>query len=66
MRILLDHSCAEVFLGTGEALATRVYRGRPPLGADAGLELVSYGGVARLERLEAWEMGAAPAPVAPR
>ena len=59
MRILLDHSCVEVFLSTGEALATRVYRGRPPLGADAGLDLVAYGGVARVERLEAWEMGVA-------
>ena len=58
MRILLDHSCVEVFLSTGEVLATRVYRGRPPLGADAGLDLVAFGGVARVERLEAWEMGA--------
>lgn len=60
MRILLDHSCVEVFLSTGEVLATRVYRGRPPVGADAGLDLVAFGGVARVERLEAWEMGAHP------
>lgn len=26
MRILLDHSCVEVYLGTGEVLSTRIYR----------------------------------------
>ena len=26
MRILLDHSCIEVYLGTGEVLSTRIYR----------------------------------------
>ncbi|KAK9821729.1 hypothetical protein WJX81_006531 [Elliptochloris bilobata] len=65
MRVLLDHSCVEVFLGSGEVLATRVYRGRPPLGADAGLDLVAYGGVARVERIEAWEMGTIWKPTAP-
>ena len=26
MRILLDHSCVEVYLATGEVLSTRIYR----------------------------------------
>lgn len=26
MRILLDHSCIEVYLGSGEVLSTRIYR----------------------------------------
>ncbi len=26
MRILLDHSCVEVYLGSGEVLSTRIYR----------------------------------------
>lgn len=36
LRILLDNSCLEIFTGTGEVLTTRVYRGQPPAGADAG------------------------------
>jgi len=27
MRILLDHSCVEVYMGSGEVLSTRIYRG---------------------------------------
>ena len=57
MRVLLDHSACEVFLSTGEVLSTRIYRGTPPLGADAGVDLVSYGGVAVASRVEAFEMG---------
>ena len=57
MRVLLDHSACEVFLSTGQVLSTRVYRGTPPLGADAGVDLVSYGGVAVASRVEAFEMG---------
>lgn len=57
MRLLLDHSCVEVYLSTGEVLSTRVYRGTPPPNADAGIDLIAYGGTARVERLEAWEMG---------
>lgn len=37
LRILLDNSCLEIFTGTGEVLTTRVYRGQPPPGADAGI-----------------------------
>ena len=57
MRVLLDHSACEVFLSTGEALSTRIYRGTPPPGADAGVDLVSYGGVAVASRVEAFELG---------
>ncbi|KAK9810230.1 hypothetical protein WJX72_007025 [[Myrmecia] bisecta] len=56
MRILLDHSCIEVYLGSGEVLSTRIYRGHPPRGADAGIDFVAYGGTAKVDRVEAWEM----------
>ena len=26
LRVLMDHSCIEVFTGTGEVLSTRIYR----------------------------------------
>ena len=48
MRILLDHSCVEVYLGSGEVLSTRIYRGHPPRGADAGIDFVAYGGTAKV------------------
>ncbi|KAL3140314.1 hypothetical protein ABBQ38_004579 [Trebouxia sp. C0009 RCD-2024] len=54
MRILLDHSCVEVYLGTGEVLSTRIYRGHPPEDADAGISFVSYGGTAHVKRCNAW------------
>ncbi|KAK9916361.1 hypothetical protein WJX75_001798 [Coccomyxa subellipsoidea] len=57
MRVLVDHSCVEVYLSSGEVLSTRVYRGHPPHGSDAGIDFVAYGGIARAERVEAWEMG---------
>ncbi len=56
MRILLDHSCMEVYLSSGEVLSTRVYRGHPPDGADAGIDFVAYGGSAEVKRAEVWEM----------
>ena len=49
MRILVDHSCLEVYLSSGEVLSTRVYRGVPPHGSDAGIDFVAYGGTARVE-----------------
>ena len=49
MRVLVDHSCVEVYLSSGEVLSTRVYRGQPPHGSDAGIDFVSYGGTARVE-----------------
>lgn len=42
MRILLDNSCLEIFTGTGEVLSTRVYRGRPQSGADAGENISTW------------------------
>lgn len=37
-------------------LSTRIYRGLPPTGADAGIDFISYGGTAHVQRVEAWEM----------
>jgi hypothetical protein len=60
LRVLLDHSCLEVFAGSGEVLSTRVYRGAPPEGARAsGVEFVAFGGAALLTRVAAYEMGSA-------
>ena len=56
LRVLLDYSVLEVFTGTGEVLSTRVYRGTPPEGADAGLEFVAIDGTATLARVAAYEM----------
>lgn len=56
MRVLLDGSCVEVYLGTGEVLSTRIYRGDAPRGADSGVDFVAFGGKARVTRVEAWEM----------
>jgi hypothetical protein len=49
MRVLVDHSCVEVYLSSGEVLSTRIYRGQPPHGSDAGIDFVAYGGTARIE-----------------
>jgi len=59
LRVLLDHSCLEVYEGTGHVLSTRVYRGqaREEPGSSPGVEFVAYGGTAHLVRVEAWEMG---------
>ena len=56
MRLLLDGSCAECYLSTGEVLSTRIYRGNAPRGADSGIELVSFGGVAKVDSVQAWEL----------
>lgn len=56
MRILLDHSCVEVYLSSGEVLSTRIYRGHPPEDADAGISFVSYGGTANVRRCTAWTL----------
>lgn len=55
LRVLLDGSCLEVFTSTGEALATRVYRGdEPPMQAPHTLSSPQAGG-------EAARAGSAPA-----
>lgn len=56
MRILLDHSCVEVFLSTGEVLSTRIYRGEPPDAHEPGLAFVAFGGSARIHHLEVWQV----------
>lgn len=55
MRILLDHSCVEVFLSTGEVLSTRIYRGAPS-DPDPSIEFVAFGGSALIPKVEAWEV----------
>lgn len=60
LRVLIDHSCVEIYESAGHVLSTRIYRGRQgPLepGAALGIEFVAYGGTAHLVRVEAWEMG---------
>jgi hypothetical protein len=63
LRLFLDGSCLEVFTGSGQALTTRVYRGKPLEGAHAeeaaGLELWAVGGEARLDDLHAYEVASA-------
>lgn len=56
LRILLDHSCVEIFTSTGDVLSTRVYRGSAPPGADSGIDFVSFGGSATISRVAAYEM----------
>lgn len=57
LRLFVDHSCVEVYSSTGEVLSTRVYRGAAPRAAEAGIQLVSYGGPALVHSVRAWEMG---------
>ncbi len=49
MRVLIDHSCVESYLSTGEVLSTRVYRGQQPADSDAGIDFVAFGGTAKVE-----------------
>ena len=49
MRVLIDHSCLEIYLSSGEVLSTRVYRGQQPADSDAGIDFVAFGGSARVE-----------------
>ncbi|EFN52585.1 hypothetical protein CHLNCDRAFT_58794 [Chlorella variabilis] len=60
LRILVDHSCIEVYTGTGEALSTRIYRGPAPEGcADAGISFLAFGGTAHIKHCVTFEMGSA-------
>lgn len=60
LRILVDHSCVEVYTGTGETLSTRIYRGQAPEGAtDAGISFLAFGGTALVRRCSCYEMGSA-------
>jgi hypothetical protein len=71
LRILIDHSCVEVFTGTGEVLSTRIYRGRAPDPNNPGIDFVSFGGQAVIDNIEAYEMHScwknkAPTPIVRR
>lgn len=61
LRVIVDHSCVEVYTGSGEVLSTRVYRGigyaQNP--CDPGIDFIAFNGTAVLERVSAWEMGSA-------
>lgn len=60
LRIIVDHSCVEVYTGSGEVLSTRIYRGRGPEGdAESGIDFLAFGGAAILERVAAYEVGSA-------
>lgn len=56
LRIIVDHSCIEVYTGTGEVLSTRIYRGRAPDPNNPGIDFVSFGGTAILETVSAYEV----------
>lgn len=56
LRIIVDHSCIEVYTGTGEVLSTRIYRGRAPDPNNPGIDFVSFGGTAILENVSAFEV----------
>lgn len=59
LRVLVDHSCIEVFTGTGEVLSTRIYRGKSPDEEQCGIDFMAFGGTAVLERVSAYEVGSA-------
>mmetsp|Transcript_3104 Transcript_3104/g.8988 ORF Transcript_3104/g.8988 Transcript_3104/m.8988 type:complete len:620 (+) Transcript_3104:733-2592(+) len=58
LQLFLDHSALEVFLGTGEALTTRVYKRSPPSAGSgaAGVFLTAHGGTAVIAAGEAFAM----------
>lgn len=60
LRVFVDHSCVEVFTGSGEVLSTRIYRGqRPEHAVDPDISFVAFGGPARVVRCSAYEMDGA-------
>lgn len=59
LRVLVDHSCIEVFTGTGEVLSTRIYRGKSPDEEQSGIDFMAFGGTAVLERVSAYGVGSA-------
>eukprot|EP01025_Chloroclados_australasicus_P023229 TRINITY_DN2361_c0_g1_i10.p1 TRINITY_DN2361_c0_g1~~TRINITY_DN2361_c0_g1_i10.p1 ORF type:complete len:714 (+),score=91.50 TRINITY_DN2361_c0_g1_i10:95-2143(+) len=56
LRVLIDHSCIEVYAGSGEVLSTRIYRGAPRDPNDCGIEFVSVNGASKIVRVEAYEV----------
>lgn len=59
LRIIVDHSCVEVYTGTGEVLSTRIYRGKGIDKLDPGIDFVAFGGAATLESISAYEVDSA-------
>lgn len=58
LRILVDHSCVEIYTEPGgEVLSTRVYRRDEERGVGYQPRVMAYGGSCWLDRGEAWEMG---------
>ncbi len=54
LQVFVDHSVVEVYANARACLTSRVY---PSRADSVGIELFARGGPARLEKLEAWEMG---------
>jgi len=50
----VDHSVVEVYANTSACLTSRIY---PSRADSVGVELFARGGPARLQKLDAWEMG---------
>ena len=53
VKIFIDCSVVEVFIGNQQCLAVRVY---PSLEDSKGLSVKSYGGKAEILNLDVWEM----------
>lgn len=56
LRILIDYSSIEVFVGSGEVVTTRVYRGPSELASDSRIDLMSTGGDSLLVKAAAYEV----------
>ena len=56
VRLLLDHSCVEVFTEFGQSLSTRIYRADSPQGADERLHVFSMAGPAKASSISVHTM----------
>jgi beta-fructofuranosidase len=54
LQVFVDHSVVEVYANARACLTSRIY---PSRADSVGVELFAHGGAARLQKLEAWEMG---------
>jgi beta-fructofuranosidase len=54
LQIFVDHSVVEVYANARACLTSRIY---PSRADSVGVELFAHGGAARLQQMEAWEMG---------
>lgn len=57
VQVYVDHSAVEVFLSSGEALATRVYRGAVASQAESGIYFTSHGGATHVKDVQVHSMG---------